>query len=82
MKNVRQLVELNHIKETKIRELFEREYIDCTSSSDNYFRYYPSSDSYDKSKDATLKLNKWLVKEGYELKLEDEYFHLLIRWDW
>ena len=82
MKNVRQLLELSSIKDQEIRELFEKEYEDALSSSDNYFRYYPSDNSYDTIDGLTDKINEWLVKEGYSINLHEEYFYIIISWDW
>lgn len=80
MKNIRQLVELNHVDDD-IRKVFENEYEDDLRSSDNYFRYYPNDDTYDKTEGNTEKINKWLVDNGYEI-LDEQYFHILVRWDW
>lgn len=82
MKNIRQLVELNHVNNVIIRRIFVNQYKDDVRSSDNYFRYYPDDDSYDKTKGNTEKINAWLLSEGYEIESSDPCFHLLIRWDW
>jgi len=81
MKNAIQLVTLRDVEDQEVRELFEKQYEDDLRGSDNYFRYYPNNDIYDVAKGATVKINKWLKKEGYKIN-KAEYFHLLIRWDW
>ena len=84
MKNAKQLLELLYIEasDSEIRELLEAQYQDMLCSNDSYFRYYPDDDTYDKVKGLTDKVNEYLIKQGYTIEGEDEYFHILIRLNW
>ena len=85
MKNAVQVLEV-YDQDMEIRELIQEYFLDhfANLGNDSYHRYYPlSSKHHDKKFDGVkMQINRFLVKEGYYIDWENQYFHILMRFSW
>lgn len=67
--------------QNELRDLIIEYYEEDLNGSDTYVRYYPNDDSY-VGEELNKLINDYLIKDGYFIDFDDEYFYILIRIDW
>jgi hypothetical protein len=79
LKNPIQLLTVREVKDDEVRNAIDSMFEEI--SNDDYLRYYPIDNDKDMLKFRNI-INNWLISDGYYIDADDEFFHILFRFDW